>query len=128
MYEAYYSLQGNPFRLSPDPRFFFSSRGHRRAMSYLVYGANQGEGFIVITGEIGAGKTMLARMLAQKLESQDLVLAQLVSSNLKADDLLRMVAATLGLPPEKTKAQLLIKLEQYLLACHQQGKRVLLLV
>jgi type II secretory pathway predicted ATPase ExeA len=60
-----------PFQLSPDPRFFFYSRGHRRAMAYLDYGLHQGEGFIVITGEVGAGKTMLAQTLTRKLESRN---------------------------------------------------------
>lgn len=128
MYEAYYRLQGRPFQITPDPRFFFSSKGHRRAMAYLVYGASQGEGFIVITGEIGAGKTMLARMLARKLESQDLAMAQVVSTQLEADDMLRMVAVAFGLPHEGNKAILLRDLEQFLLACHRQGKRALLLV
>jgi general secretion pathway protein A len=128
MYEAYYHLRGKPFQLSPDPRFFFSSRGHRRAMAYLVYGAHQGEGFIVITGEIGAGKTMLARTLARKLDLQNLVMAQVVSTRLEADDMLRMVAAAFGLPHESGKATLLWNLEQFLLACHRQGKRALLLV
>lgn len=128
MYEAYYGLRARPFQLTPDPRFFFSSRGHKKAMSYLVYGAHQGEGFIVITGEIGAGKTMLVRMLVQKLESQNLVMAQVVSTQLEADDMLRMVAGAFGLPHENNKAMLLMKLEQFLLACHHQGKRALLLV
>ena len=129
MYEAFYRLQGKPFQLSPDPRFFFSSKGHRRAMAYLVYGANQGEGFIVITGEIGAGKTMLARTLARKLDSQNLVMAQVVSTRLEADDMLRMVTAAFGLPHENSsKATVLRNLEQFLLACHRQGKRALLLV
>jgi len=128
MYEAYYRLSGKPFQLSPDPRFFFSSRGHQRAMAYLVYGAHQGEGFIVITGEIGAGKTILARALARKLESQNLVMAQVVSTQLEADDMLRMVAAAFGLPDESSKAILLSNLEKFLLACHKQGRRALLLV
>jgi putative secretion ATPase (PEP-CTERM system associated) len=129
MYEAFYNLSGKPFQLSPDPRFFFSSQGHRRAMSYLVYGAHQGEGFIVITGEIGAGKTMLARMLARKLDSQKLVMAQVVSTRLEADDMLRMVAAAFGLPHENSnKATLLRNLEQFLISCRRQGKRALLLV
>jgi len=128
MYEAFYGLRGKPFQLSPDPRFFFSSRGHRRAMAYLVYGANQGEGFIVITGEIGAGKTMLARMLSRKLESQNLVVAQVVSTQLEADDMLRMVAAAFGLPHENSKALLLKSLEQFLFSCHKQRKRALLIV
>jgi putative secretion ATPase (PEP-CTERM system associated) len=128
MYEDYYHLQAKPFQLSPDPRFFFSSKAHRRAMSYLVYGVHQGEGFIVITGEIGAGKTMLANTLARQLASPDVVLAQVVSTNLEADDLVRTVAAAFGLPQESGKAVLLNRVEQFLLACYRQGKRVLLMV
>ncbi len=128
MYEAYYHLQAKPFQLTSDPRFFFSSRGHRRAMAYLVYGVHQGEGFIVITGEIGAGKTMLANNLARKMASGNLVLAQVVSTSLDADDIVRMVAAEFGLSQENSKAVLLNRIEQFLLACHDQGKRVLLVV
>jgi putative secretion ATPase (PEP-CTERM system associated) len=128
MYEAFYHFQANPFQLSPDPRFFFSSRGHRRAMSYLVYGVHQGEGFIVITGEIGAGKTMLANTLARKMASLNLVLAQVVSTSLEAHELVRMVAAQFGLPQDNSKAVLLNRVEQFLVACQRQGKRVLLVV
>jgi len=128
MYEAYYQLRGKPFQLSPDPRFFYSSRGHRRAMAYLEYGVHQAEGFIVITGEIGAGKTTLARILARKLESQNVVMGQVVSTQLKADDILRMVAAAFGLEQESSKAVMIQKLEQFLLACHRQGKRALLII
>ena len=128
MYEAYYHLQAKPFQLTSDPRFFFSSKGHRRAMAYLVYGAHQGEGFIVITGEIGAGKTMLAATLAHNVASRSLVLAKVVSTNLEADDMVRMVATSFGLPQENSKAALLNAVEQFLLACHRQGKRALLVV
>jgi putative secretion ATPase (PEP-CTERM system associated) len=128
MYEAYYHFQAKPFQLSPDPRFFYSSRGHRRAMAYLVYGAHQGEGFIVITGEIGAGKTMLGTTLVQKLASQNMVLAQVVNTNLKADDMVRTVAAAFGLPQVNNKAVLLNEVEQFLVTSHRQGKRALLIV
>jgi general secretion pathway protein A len=128
MYETYYHFQARPFQLSPDPRFFFSSRGHRRAMAYLVYGVHQAEGFLVITGEIGAGKTMLARTLARQLEAQYVVLAQVVSTQLEADDMVRMVAAAFGIPQETSKAVLLKKMEQFLLGCQRQGKRALLIV
>ena len=97
-------------------------------MAYLVYGVHQGEGFIVITGEVGAGKTMLVRTLARQLESQNVVMAQVVSTQLEADDLVRMVAASFGLPTETSKASLLTRLEQFLLATHRQGKRALLMV
>ena len=128
MYEAFYRLQVKPFQLTSDPRFFYASSVHRRAMAYLVYGAHQGEGFIVITGEIGAGKTMLGNTLAHNLASRNLVLAKVVSTNLEADDMVRMVAAAFGLPQESSKSALLNAVEQFLLACHRQGKRALLVV
>ena len=129
MYEAFYRLRAKPFSLNPDPAFFFGSKGHKRAMSYLEYGLHQGEGFIVITGEVGAGKTTLVRNLFRKLDSGSLVAAQLVSTQLDADDTLRMVAASFGLPLEdKNKAVLLKRLEAFLLACREQNKRALLVV
>ena len=128
MYEAFYHLQAKPFQLTSDPRFFYASKGHRRAMAYLVYGAHQGEGFIVITGEIGAGKTMLASALVSRIASRDLVLAQIVNTNLAADDLVRMVAAAFGLTQDSSKAVLLDRVEQFLLDCHKRGKRALLIV
>lgn len=129
MYEAFYGLKAKPFQLNPDPRFFFRSKGHRRAMSYLEYGLSQGEGFIVITGEIGAGKTTLVRGLFKKLENENVVAAQLVSTQLDADDMLRMVCSAFGLAQEGlNKAALLKKLETFLIACSNQGKRALLVV
>jgi putative secretion ATPase (PEP-CTERM system associated) len=128
MYEDFYHFRARPFQLSPDPRFFFSSKGHRRAMAYLQYGVHQGEGFLVVTGEIGAGKTILARTLVEKFGSPNLLLAQVVSTQLEADDLLNTVAAAFDLPEEKNKGQLLRKLEMFLLGRHRQGKRTILLI
>lgn len=128
MYEDYYHLRARPFQLSPDPRFFFNSAVHRRAMAYMQYGVHQGEGFLVITGEIGAGKTMLARTLVQKFGSPNLIMAQVVSTQLEADDLLNMVATAFGLPFGTGKAQLLRSLEKFLLTRHMEGKRAILLV
>ena len=68
MYESFYRLTGKPFQLNPDPSFYFASRGHKRAMSYLEYGLHKNEGFIVITGEVGAGKTTVVRNLLKKLD------------------------------------------------------------
>jgi general secretion pathway protein A len=128
VYEAFYHLQGKPFQLSPDPNFFFSSRGHRRAMAYLMYGVYQAEGFIVITGEIGAGKTMLANTLARKRVSGNWVQANVVSTHLKGDDMVSMVAGAFDLPQESSKAVLLNRIEKFLLACQRQGKRAILVV
>src|SRR5690242_20393559 len=96
MYESFYGLRDKPFQLNPDPAFFFGSRGHNRAFAYLQYGVHQSEGFIVITGEIGAGKTTLVRNLFEQLDRTRLVAAQLVSTQLDADDMLRAVAVAFG--------------------------------
>ena len=129
MYEAFYKLSGKPFQLNPDPSFYFASRGHKRAMSYLEYGLHQGEGFIVITGEIGAGKTTLVRNLFRRVDPHSLVAAQLVSTQLDADDTLRLIAAAFGLKHEDpSKAILLKRLEDYLLGIHRQNRRALLVV
>lgn len=129
MYESYYGLSAKPFQLKPDPHFFFGSKGHKRAMAYLEYGLSQGEGFIVITGEIGAGKTTLMRNLFSGLESKKILAAQIVNTRLNSDDTLRMVAAAFELPYEDaSKAALLSRLEQFFRYCDSQGKRVLLVV
>ena len=129
MYEKFYNLNVKPFRLSPDPRFFFSSAGHKRALSYLRYGLNQGEGFIIITGDVGTGKTLLVSTLFQLLPKENVIGTHIVTTQIQADDLLRMVAAGYGLPYESiSKAALLRSLESYFLACIQEGKRVLLVV
>lgn len=120
MYEAYFGLRGKPFQLNPDPSFFYGSRGHRRAMAYLEYGLHQNEGFIVITGEIGAGKTLLVRSLLEKLDSQKIVAANLVSTQIDADDILRLVAAAFGIPSKHlAKSDLLLAIEAFLVAPRQ---------
>jgi putative secretion ATPase (PEP-CTERM system associated) len=129
MYEAFYGLTGKPFQLNPDPSFFYGSRGHKRAFAYLQYGVHQSEGFIVITGEIGAGKTTLVRNLFEQLDRHRLVAAQLVSTQLDADDILRSVAIAFGLPIKTVdKASLLASLEAFLCQLAVAKKRALLVV
>lgn len=129
MYEAYFGLRGKPFQLNPDPSFFYGSRGHRRAMAYLEYGLHQNEGFIVITGEIGAGKTLLVRSLLEKLDPKKIVAANLVSTQIDASDILRLVAAAFGIPSKHlTKSDLLLAIEAFLVSTTAAGKRALLIV
>ena len=129
MYEAYFGLRARPFQLNPDPDFFYGSRGHKRALAYLEYGLHQAEGFIVITGEVGAGKTTLLRGLLRRIDPQKIVAAQVVSTQVDADDLLRLVAAAFGIPEEGlSKASLLSRLGAHLHALHGEGRRALLIV
>jgi len=129
MYEHFYGLSGKPFQLSPDPSFYFGSKGHESAVSYLKYGVYQGEGFLVITGEVGAGKTTLVRALLDGLDGKVIVAAQIVSTQLEADDLLRSVAKAFGIRvTHDDKANLLASIEAFLLTIFQQGKRALLVI
>jgi len=129
MYEQFYGLTGKPFQLSPDPAFYFGSKGHTSAFSYLKYGVYQGEGFLVITGEVGAGKTTLVRALLEELDVRSILAAQIVSTQLEADDLLRSVAKAFGIRTQgDDKASLLAAIEAFLLMLFQQNKRALLIV
>ena len=129
MYESFYGFKSKPFQLNPDPSFYYGSRGHRRAMAYLDYGLHQSEGFIVITGDVGAGKTTLVRSLLQRLDPNKVVAAHLVSTQIDADDILRLVAAAFGLPAKNIeKADLLLQLEAFLVKLTAGGKRALLVV
>jgi putative secretion ATPase (PEP-CTERM system associated) len=129
MYDAFYGLSGKPFQLTPDQRFYFESQGHHRAMAYLRYGLEQGEGFIVITGGIGTGKTMLVRNLFSELEGRDIMAAQLVTTQVEAEDMLRMVCASFGLAHEgMNKATLLHNLEVIARTRFAEGRRILLVV
>jgi general secretion pathway protein A len=129
MYESFYGLAEKPFQLNPDPKFYFGSRQHRRAMSFAEYGLHQGEGFIVITGDVGTGKTTLVRNLIGNLDSRQVVAANVVSTQLDAEDTLRMVAAGFGAAiRERAKSDVLLGLEALLASYAGQGKRCLLVV
>ena len=129
MYETFYGLSAAPFQLSPDHRFFFESSVHRTALAHLTYGLAQGEGFIIVTGEVGAGKTTLVGHLFATLDKQRYVAARVVSTQLGGDDMLRMVAAAFGLPiADASKAALLRQMESFLLANQAMGKRCVLVV
>jgi general secretion pathway protein A len=129
MYEAFYGLSSKPFQLNPDPNFYFGSKQHRRAKAYLEYGVQRNEGFIVITGEVGAGKTTIVRGLLASLDPDKIVAANLVTTQLDADDTLRLVGAAFGIRvKDVSKAEVLMALEAYLVSQANQGKRSLLIV
>jgi putative secretion ATPase (PEP-CTERM system associated) len=129
MYESFYGLASKPFQLNPDPSFYFGSKQHRRAKAYLEYGLLRSEGFIVITGEIGAGKTTIVRGLLESMDSNFVTAANLVSTQLDAEDTLRMVGAAFGVRvKDVSKADLLMALEAFLVTQVSEGKRSLLIV
>ena len=129
MYEAFYGLTTKPFQLNPDPSFYYASKQHRRAKAYLEYGVSRNEGFIVITGEIGAGKTMVLRSLIEGLNGSNVVTGHLVTTQLGAEDTLRMVGAAFGFRVKDVpKSELLITLEAFLISQTSKGKRCLLIV
>ncbi|XQW85338.1 XrtA/PEP-CTERM system-associated ATPase [Thalassotalea piscium] len=129
MYESYYGFKEKPFQLSPDPRFFFASSHHQRAMSYLQYGLDQGEGFIVVTGPIGTGKTTIARNLLNNIADNSIVAAQLVTTKLNPQELLALVVSEFHIKANgESKADLLKAIEEFLIKLNKQGKRALLIV
>lgn len=129
MYESFYGFKGKPFQLNPDPYFYFGSKQHRRAMAYLEYGMHQNEGFIVITGEVGAGKTTIVRSLLATLDATKVVAAHLVSTQVDAGDILSLVAAAFGVRAKgATKSEILMALEAFLVAAAARNQRCLLVV
>jgi putative secretion ATPase (PEP-CTERM system associated) len=129
MYESFYGLSSKPFQLNPDPSFYFGSKQHRRATAYLEYGMHQNEGFIVITGEVGAGKTTIVRGLLDSLDPEKVVAAHLVSTQLDADDTLRLVGAAFGVrTKDVAKSDVLMALEAFLYNFTLKGKRCVLIV
>lgn len=129
MYNSFYGLSDRPFQLTPDPRFYFDSATHRKAMAYLGYGLAQGEGFIVITGEIGAGKTTLTGQLMASVDAARLTAARVTSTQVESDDMLRLAAQGFGIVTEGAdKALILQRIESFLIDQSRQGKRSLLVV
>jgi general secretion pathway protein A len=129
MYESFYGFTEKPFQLNPDPSFYYGSKEHCRAMAYLEYGLHKNEGFIVITGEVGAGKTTVVRNLLNKLDPAKVVAAHLVTTQLNAEDTLRLVGASFGLRVQgMSKSEVLLSMEAFLVKLSLEGKRGLLIV
>jgi general secretion pathway protein A len=123
MYESFYGLRRTPFRLTPDPYFFYGSGTHKRGLAYLRYAVRQGGGFVVITGDPGTGKTKLMLNLIAEQSHPRSIFARIVSTNLNIDDLLGLVVSSFGrLSEGVNKGTLLNKLENFLIARVREGK------
>ena len=128
MYTAFYELREKPFSLSPDPRYLFLSSSHREALAHLLYGIDQGEGFIAVTGEVGTGKTTICRTLLERL-GPDTDVAFIFNPTLSGEELLRAISVELGLlTTGLSRAQLSDQLNEFLLDQKQAGRRVLLII
>jgi general secretion pathway protein A len=128
MYTAHYGLREKPFSLTPDPRFLFLSASHREALAHVLYGIDQGEGFIAVTGEVGTGKTTLCRTLIDRLGAETEV-AYLFNPALDPDELLSAVALEYDIPAVGLgRAELNDRLNCFLLDASASGRHVLLIV
>ncbi|HET7314048.1 ExeA family protein [Salinisphaera sp.] len=96
MYEDFYKLQARPFQLMPDPRRLFETASHTRGLSYLIYGLERGEGFVVVTGPVGTGKTLLLQVLLEQIKTRHLLVARVAMANIDADNVVATVAAAFG--------------------------------
>ena len=129
MYEKFYQFTEIPFQLTPDSRFFFGSKAHSRAISHLTFGLAQGEGFIIVTGEVGAGKTTLVERLWAELDPRTYVLARINTTQVSGNELFRLAMAGFGLvDPNADKATLLIRFEHVLREHRLAGRRCLLVI
>jgi putative secretion ATPase (PEP-CTERM system associated) len=129
MFDDFYGLQGRPFQLTPDPAFYFQSITHRKALSYLGYGLAQGEGFMVITGEVGSGKSTLVAHLVATIDPLQLTIGQVVTSKLDGDEIVHVVAQSFGLDiTGHDKASALGAIEAFLHEEARAGRRCLLVV
>ena len=130
MYESYFGLTVKPFELVPNPRFLFNSRSHKKAISYLKYGLQERAGFILLTGEVGSGKTTIVRDLINNLDA-DMVLAMVYNTRATARQMLAMINEDFGLEvggKDKDKVSLLRDLNDHLVAQHAQRKRPVIII
>ena len=130
MYKAFYSLKRNPFEITPDPSFLFPTRRHNEALAALYYGVRRHKGFVVLTGEVGTGKTLILRCLLQSLkQNDDVKYAYVFNGRLSPLEFLQYIAADLGLPAaSKNKSELLLQLANYVVSRGQKKLTTVLVV
>jgi putative secretion ATPase (PEP-CTERM system associated) len=129
MFEGFYNLSGPPFQLAPDHRFYFASQEHKKALAFLKYGIAQQEGFVVVTGDVGAGKTTLIELLLANLDTGKYVAGRIASTQVDGYEILCMIAEAFGVPSDGAgKAALIGRTKQNFEMLHRQGMRPLIIV
>ncbi len=128
MYETFFGFKEKPFALTPDPRYFYPSRVHREALDHLLYGIREREGFIVITGDVGTGKTTLCRAILLQVD-EGMTTAVVLNPILSEDELLRTILRDFGLSAAgHTKNELIAELNEFLIRTVTAGRRAVLIV
>lgn len=129
MYKQFYSLTRNPFEISPDPRFYYPTSLHNEALANLLYGIKKRKGFVVATGEVGTGKTLLLQCLMQWLNKNQIAFSHIFNPRLTVIEFFQYFSGDLGLPSTgKNKSELLIQLNQYLIGRYRKGSTTVLIV
>jgi general secretion pathway protein A len=129
MYKSFYNLKRNPFEITPDPFFLFPTRRHNEALAALYYGVRRHKGFVVMTGEVGTGKTLLVRCLLQLLNQSDVAYAYIFNSRLSPIEFLQYVAGDFGLAVGgKNKSELLLELSNFVISRHRKKQTTVLVV
>jgi general secretion pathway protein A len=129
MYESFYGLRENPFSVTPNPEYIYLGENHREALAQLLYGVKERKGFVVITGEVGTGKTTLIHYLLDRLNGNHTKTALLFNPKLTVDDFIQYILKDLGVRVQgKTKGEYLHNLHRYLLSAYQRDERVILIV
>jgi putative secretion ATPase (PEP-CTERM system associated) len=129
MYQRYFGLKEKPFRITPDPRFLYLSEKHAEALDHLTYGITQGEGFMVVSGDVGTGKTTIIRSLLERLDDSKIKTAIILNPLLEIDDLLKSILEDFGLSPEKSsKKELIDQLNSFLLALNREGGKAVVII
>ena len=129
MYKKFYKFSSNPFDITPDARFFYASKLHKKAYNYLCYGMVKSEGFVVITGNPGLGKSTIAYHLLQQKKGPKLIVAHITSTQINADNLLRMISSAYHMEYEgRSKTGLIRDIEVFLRERDAAGQRCILVV
>lgn len=129
MYEQFFGFSEEPFRLSPDSNLCYRHASYKKALAYMQYALHRSEGFVMVTGQPGTGKTTLIRDLVSELSDGQVAVANLECTQLEADDLLRTVVFRFGLDgSSREKSMLLNELDVFLRRLHRDGRRALLVI
>src|ERR1700730_1622180 len=129
MYKEFYGLRGNPFNVNPDPRYLFMTRHTQEALACLIYGIQTRKGFVLLTGEVGTGKTTVVNKMLEWARQENIATAFIFNPRLNETEFFDFMMADFGISCEsQLKSRILIKLNEWLLQRHQQGQRAVLVI